>query len=263
MSVFNYASVSMYPSEYSGWIELAKKIKKDDFKTILLGVDFFGSSDGAFAKQQMHNTPKPSHYFNTTTSFMYRYKMLFAMDTLYKSIESIEHSMSLGTIDYTRDNVKKTIRISKKRKQLALNHQFGLYNNFVYGTGYHYNNEMKKYFQELKTQNPNTRFVIFTTPVSADLFRMLIKNGNYKAYEKWLRMLVDTFGEVYDFMGINTITNSSTNYADLHHFYPDIGSLVADRISGLPNPNIPDDFGILVNKRNIERHLQSIKEQIK
>jgi len=261
MKVFNYASVSMYPNEYRGWIENAKKIKGSDFKTIILGVDFFGSNDGSFGKQQMSTTPPASKYLETTTSFLYRYKMLFTMDTLYKSIASIKHSRQLDTTDYTRDNVKRTIRISQARKQQAVAHQRGLYGNMVYGKGYHYNTRIRAYFQQLKEENPHTRFIIFTTPISAELFKLMVYKGNLKDYERWLEMLVDVFGEVYDFMGINTITDNPKNYADLHHFYPEFGTLIADRITGTANAKLPDDFGVRVTKVNLETHLKEIDAQ--
>ena len=258
LEVFNYASVAMYPSEYRGWIEQAKKIKGESFKTIILGVDFFGSNDGPLGKQQMNDAPPPSHYLEITTSFMYRYKMLFNMETLNKSIEAIEHSKHLGTIDYTRNNVKQTIHVSAARKQQALNHQIPLYSNLVYGKGYHYNTNVKHYLEIIKKENPDTRFIVFTTPISAELFEILVKQGNLSDYKVWLSMLVDVFGEVYDFMGVNTITVDPMAYADLHHFYPEIGTLIADRVTNMVNPMIPKDFGILVNKENIKTHLDKI-----
>lgn len=261
MNVFNYAGVSMYPVEYKGWIDQAKKIKGGEFKTIIIGVDFWGSNAGSFAQHQMNNTPSPSHYLGITESFFYRYKMLFTMDTLDRSIESIEHSSSPGTTDYTRDNVKKTIRISAGRKQGAVNAQIPLYQSRFYGRGYHYNTKIKKYFEVLKKENPNTRFIIFTTPIAADLFKLLAQVGNLPDYERWIKQLVDSFGEVYDFMGVNSITNYAGNYADLHHFYPYIGALIADRLSGIPNDLLLDDFGIRVTKENLKSHLEMINRQ--
>lgn len=262
MKVFNYSGVAMYPIEYKKWIQQAKKIKGDSFKTILIGVDFFGSNDGAFGKQQIKETPAPSHYLDTSSSFMYRYKMLFTMDTLDKSIEAIEHSKHLGTIDYTRDNVKQTIRISDARKQQAIHHQRSLYGNLVYGKGYHYNTKVRHYFETIKKENPGTRFIIFTTPISADLFKMLVQRGNLPDYKRWLTMLVDVFGEVYDFMGINTITQDPTNYTDLHHFYPEFGTLIADRVTGVSNSKLPKDFGSLLNKQNLKIHIEYIDKQV-
>lgn len=261
MNVFNYSGVSMYPVEYKGWIDQAKKIKGGPFKTIIIGVDFWGSNAGSFAQHQMNNTPPPSHYLNITESFLYRYKMLFTMDTLDRSIESIEHSSNLGTTDYTRDNVKRTIKVSASRKQNAVNTQISLYQNRFYGKGFHYNTKIKKYLETLKKENPDTRFIIFTTPIAADLFKILIQSGNLPDYDRWMRELVDTFGEVYDFMGVNSITSYPNNYADLHHFYPYIGTLIADRVTGVKNSALPKDFGIVVTKKNLESYLEMIRKQ--
>jgi hypothetical protein len=184
------------------------------------------------------------------------------MDTLYKSIEAIEHSNHLGTVDYTRDNIKQTIHISDSRKQQAVNTQTSIYKNLFYGKGYHYNTKMRQYFEIIKKENPNTKFIIFTTPISADLFKILVQSGNLPDYKKWLTMLVDVFGEVYDYMGINTITSNPSNYADLHHFYPEFGTLIVDRITGVKNSALPKDFGVLVNKKNLKAHFDNIDKQV-
>ena len=261
MDVFNYSGVSMYPVEYKGWIDQAKKIKGEPFKTVIIGVDFWGSNAGPFAQQQMNNTPPPSHYLDMTESFLYRYKMLFTMDTLDRSMECIEHTRDPGTTDYTRGNVKKTIRVSAARKRNAVNTQISLYQTRFYGQGYRYNSEIKNYLDTLKKENPSTRFIIFTTPISSDLFKILVQSGNLKDYNRWMTELVESFGEVYDFMGLNSITTYQDNYADLHHFYPYIGTLIADRITGTLNELLLDDFGIRVTKENLQSHLEKMEAQ--
>ncbi len=262
MKVFNYSGVAMYPNEYQAWVKQAKEIKGADFKTVIIGVDFFGSNGGAFGQMQMNQTPKPSHYLAITKSMLYPYKMLFTRETLEKSFESIKHSKNLGTTDYNRMNVKQTIRISKQRKQQAIAHQTGLYTQQVYGAGYRFNPKLKSYFQALKKENPHTKFILFTTPISIDLFKMLVQSGRLADYKKWLRLLVEEFGEVYDFMGVNTITKNRENYADLHHFYPEFGTLIADRITGVKNNKLPKDFGIRLNKENLEDHFKEIDKQV-
>jgi len=261
MKVFNYSGVAMYPNEYKDWVKQAKEIKGSDFKTVIIGADFFGSNGGPFGQMQMNQTPKPSHYLAISKSMLYPYKMLFMKDTLEKSFESIKHSKNLGTIDYSRINVKQTIRISKQRKKQAINHQTGLYTHQVYGAGYKFNPKLKEYFQTLKKENSKTKFIIFTTPINIDLFKILVQSGRLDDYKKWLTLLIEEFGEVYDFMGINSITKNRDNYADLHHFYPEFGTLIADRITGVKNRKLPKDFGILVNKKNLKLHLKSIQKQ--
>ncbi len=261
LKVFNYSCSSMYPNEYKGWIDSAKTIKGDDFKTILIGVDFYGSNAGAFAQGQKSSTPPPQSYLEKSRSLMYRYRELLVRDTLDRSIESIEHANSLGTTDYTRENAKKTIRISSQRKQEAVNFQTGLYANQIYGETYLYDAALKAEFEALKKENPHSKFIIFTTPIAKSLFEILVQSGRLGDYERWIRELVEVFGGVYDFMGLNSITTHEEDYADLHHFYPYIGELIADRITNVPNSKLPEDFGIFVTKTNLESHLALIRER--
>jgi len=261
MDVYNYASVSMYPIEYKGWIDTAKKIRGGEFERIILGVDFWGTNIGSFAVGQINSTPPASHYLEESESPFYRYKMLFLMDTLDRSLECIDHSKHPGTTDYTRDNVKKTIRISAQRKQAAVNQQMSLYGSRIYGKAYRYNTEMAKIFAQLKKENPKTKFILFTTPIASPLFELMVRSGNFPDYKRWITQLVESFGEVYDFMGLNSITTYQDNYADLHHFYPYIGTLIADRITGTPNKLLLDDFGIRVTKENLQSHLEKMEAQ--
>jgi hypothetical protein len=94
-------------------------------------------------------------------------------------------------------------------------------------------------------------------------FRLNSKNAKkWNEYTQWLRELVDIFGEVHNFMTINTRTKNLQNYPDDDHFYPHIGKLVANKISNFKNSNIPKDFGVLVTKENIDTHLQNLRQQI-
>lgn len=263
MNVFNYASSNMLPYEYNDWISIAKKIKGKDFKTIILGVDFWGSSDGVFFKDAKKANQCPEIYYNTTKSSLYRYKKLLSIDTLRKSILSLKHRIVPDTTDYSRKNVKSTIFVSKDRKKEACATQFKIYSTEVYGDAYHRNSRLRYYFEQLKKNNPNTKIIIYTTPISKELFELLLQHGNLNDYEKWLRLLVKEFGEVYNFMGINMITRNKNNYPDLHHFYPFVGTLLANKVSKKENKNIPEDFGTLLTKENINRYFENQREQIK
>jgi len=262
LKVFNYSCSSMYPNEYKGWVDIAKEIKGGEFAVILIGVDFYGSNAGVFGQGQKSSTPPSRGYLEKSRSFMYRYKELLVRDTLGRSIESIERTSTPDTTDYTRNNAKKTIRISSQRKQEAVNFQTGLYANHVYGETYLYDTALKAEFEALKRDNPHSKFIIFTTPIAKSLFEILVQSGRLEDYERWMRELVEVFGGVYDFMGLNSVTTHEEHYADLHHFYPYIGELIADRITNVPNGKLPPDFGIFVTKANLESHLAAIREMV-
>ena len=54
------------------------------------------------------------------------------------------------------------------------------------------------------------------------------------------------------------------NYYEFSHYRPKVGKLIATRIfNEASNKNIPDDFGTLVTKENIDIHIEKLKSQIK
>ncbi len=263
LKVFNYASVAMYPDEYEGWIEVAETIKGKPFDTIILGMDFFGSNDGPFARQQMRQSPPPRHYLDVAKGFLYRYTMLLSKETFEKSLEALRHATHPGTTDYSRDNVKHTIHISKERKARVVAQQHALYASQVYGAQYRYNTALEAQLRRLKRRHPGTRFIVFTTPISADLFDLLVKSGRYEDYKRWLCTLVKVFGEVYDFMGYNSVTQNPDAYADLHHIYPEVGRWLARRIVGAEDADIPKDFGVRIDKANCKTHFETIEKTLR
>ncbi len=87
----------------------------------------------------------------------------------------------------------------------------------------------------MKFKNPNTKFIIFTSAVTSDLL-VCIKNRNgIYEYERWLKELIEVFGEVNHFMIINTFTG---------------------------NNDVPQNFEVLVKKENINEHLENLRKQI-
>jgi ribosomal protein S17 len=183
-----------------------------------------------------------------TKKLFYRYTSLISYDTFEKSKINFQHYKHPSTKDYTTDNIKKTIIISDERKSRIVNIQYKNYSNNVYGKNYKHSNEFYSIMKNLKTNNPDTNFIIFTTPISAQLFKLLVEKGNLKDYKKWLKKISDIFPVVYNFMGINSVTSNQKNYPDLHHFYPNVGDMIANRISN-NNRNSKKDFGILIIKK--------------
>jgi len=259
MKIYNYASSSMFPYEYKGYIDFAKKVKGKDFKYIIIGSDFYGT-----------NLPKdvkfknPEFYISNSTSFSYRYKMLASRDALKQSIHNLQNSFLGGQQYYDRNNVKYQPKVSATERLERYTTHLKRHTMELSYPKYVYNNNYIKILKEIKKDNPNTKIIIFTSAVTSDLLVSIIKNGNrIDDYERWLRDLIEVFGEVHHFMTINSITKNLENYPDDDHAYPHIVKLVANKIAKIENANIPKDFGVLVTKENIDQHLQSLKEQIK
>ena len=128
---------------------------------------------------------------------------------------------------------------------------------------YKYDNEYIDILKEIKNNNLNSKFIIYTSAVTSDLLVSIIKNGKrWEDYKRWLHELVEVFGEVNHFMTINSITNNLENYYDDNHAYPWVLKLLANKLSNVDNKNIPEDFGVLLTKDNIDEHLENLRKQI-
>jgi len=230
MSVFNLACANMIPSEYQGWIDIAKEIKKKEFKNIIIGIDFWASNSNIIKEKKKYNKD-PKIYLEKAKEPFYRYTSLLSYDTFKKSKINFNHFKYPSTTDYTTENIKNTIFVPKERKNKIIKLQYKNYANNVYGRNYNSSHELKSIMRKLKQENPQTNFIIFTTPISAQLFKLLVEKDNQKDYEKWLKEMREIFPNTYNFMGINTITSNPDNYPDLHHFYPSVGDIIAYEIS--------------------------------
>lgn len=70
-----------------------------------------------------------------------------------------------------------------------------------------------------------------------------------------------TNAKVWSFYGINTITLNKENFDNLgQHFKPKISPLIFARIFNDKNIKVPEDFGVLLTKENIDEELEKIKK---
>lgn len=256
MKVFNMGAGNMFPNEYEGFINSIKKIRGKEFKYIILGMDFFASN----ANETKHK--QANLYVSKSKELFYQYKMLLGLNTLEYSIKNIFNSFQHPSIYYRRDNVRihKIIDYKKREEnfQISLQKHINTFKN-----KYSYNKLLLPLLQKIKNENPNTKFIIFTTPATAQLLESTLGECNrFNDYSQWLRDIVSVFGQVYHFYDFNSITVNNKNYPDDEHYYPYIGKMIATKISNLSHSSVPDDFGIILSNDNINDYLIKIKQTI-
>jgi hypothetical protein len=256
---FNYAVSAMAVREYKPFIEYAKKRNGKDFKVIYMELYF-----GSFDKYVKLSANEPEFYFNKTNEFLYPYKTLFSYNTLKRSRFnkkiSIENNYNRPRY-YNRGNVGLT-NIKDGNIQAKMKRFEATFNKTKKKGTYPYNPDYKKMLQSLKKANPNTKFIIFTEPIYYERFKMTLKNPNYyAAYERWYKDMADVFGEIYSFQGKNSVNLNEKNFIDLYHYFPNVGTSMAHRMSGIES-GIPSDFGVKVTKNNVNDYLDSIKRDL-
>lgn len=258
MNIFNYSSSSMYPHEYKGYIDFAKKVKGEELEYIVIGADFFGTN---IPKDLKFNTPE--FYINNSISALYRYKMLFSLDALKKSLSNIKNSFKGAKQYYDRNNVKYQPKVSESERLKRYTTNLKRHTNELSYPKYTYNTNYIEILKQIKQENPNTKFIIFTSAITSDLLVSIIKNGKrINEFEKWLKELIDVFGTVHHFMTINSVTKNLQNYPDDDHAYPHIVKMIANKLSDTTNNKIPNDFGKIITKENVDEYIAEFKKQI-
>ena len=260
MRAYNYAQAGMTTYEYGEYLDYFKRTVGTP-ATVILGLGFSNTVGGV-----TYNAEKPSDYIATATSPFYRFRTLVSSDTVKHSWENlriqnfIDHKKrwaghmfydhaNVVTLIPPNDEATGQIKMQEALKDLATS----------YGSGYRYREDLKGSLQKLRDDNPGTRFMVFTTPVTERYYCALVRAGRQPEYERWLRDLVEVYGQVWHFEYPHTIARDPANFCDDHHLYPAVANLVARRMTGVPDQGMPADFGMLLTPATIDAGLAHIR----
>lgn len=254
VKMFNYSVSSLIPQEYGPYINIAKKVRGQDLKVVVMGLDFF-----SYINEQKAQV-SPESYYKDANSIIFKVSSLISYDTFKKGKKNIGVKFNPGERYYSKDISIITPKRDYESTIAAVSRSAADYKKGLYKVGSKKVSNYKDIFIKIKEDNPNTKFVVFTTPVSKELLRVLTQNGLHSLYEEWLTDIVDIFGEVNHFMYLNEITNNyGVNFYDGHHFYTTTAELISMQIkTGCNNANM--DFGMKINKSNLLDSLIRLRE---
>lgn len=102
--------------------------------------------------------------------------------------------------------------------------------------------------------------VVYMPPVTTAYLNQEASYGQLKNHERFLREAVDAFGEVWDFAYPNEITYDRENFQDAHHAKI---STLKDMVRIIMERNYINKQKYLVNKYNLEEHLQKVRQCMK
>ncbi|MEB3342006.1 hypothetical protein [Okeania sp.] len=108
------------------------------------------------------------------------------------------------------------------------------------------------------------KLIVFISPSHATQWEIIKNAGHWSSFEEWKREVVK-ITPVFDFSGYNTITtepihNNMENYTENSHYTPKVGNLILNRILSYKEEELPEDFVILINSKNLESHLEKIRQ---
>lgn len=240
---FNYACNDMSPYEYEKFLEYFTYINKKEPEIIILGIDFFGTAierNQRFEKQ---------NYLKNTIEPYYRFKSLYNLKLAEYSIKNIRQNIKIRKPYYSRDNIKFI------PEHYSIDNQEKINDTLVKFKNYKYDKNLKEYYMNLKKLYKNSKFIIFTTPVTVHQLNEYEQRDLMQNYLEWLTELIDVFGEVNHFAYSNEITNDLSYFFDAGHAKPKVSQHIADFV--LENDVKLKDFGIKLTKDNFEYYKNS------
>ena len=260
---FNFATSSMRSKEFLPYLRFASERNAQPFSTVILGLSFYETNEA-----NLETFSPPEEYIKNAASPGYRYRTLFSMSLLRRTLSNI----MLDLLAKDRNNLYERegrgvfvkqlhLPIPKETLRSAIAANVATYRDKVYGRTYVYL-DLRPTFTELKETFPDTRFIVFTTPVSSHLLRLLVEEGRLDDYTRWISGLVEVFGEVWNFMYFNDVTENDFNYKDAHHYSPRVCRAIIRRVYGLPRDDEFEEFGVKVTPENLEEHLAFLRANL-
>jgi len=252
--VYNYAASDMQPSEYIHYLDFAINEAKQPIKKVIIGLDFFGSLKYA--------SPVSSQYESILSVIpqpLYRYKLLLSRDVFEYSIKNIKYYFTKANAKYNRQNVKiskKTSNISHKEYIKRI--QGGLKEYLTNRYSNTYDPYYKKTIENLVQKYNNIEFIVFTTPVSKEHFKLIKDQNLYFAYEQWIKDNVSIFKTIHHFMYVNKMTSNAHEYfLDSNHgfnsTYDCLSNEILNRTSSCPKTQMT------ITERNLQQHLRELR----
>lgn len=254
--VYNYSVANLSMREYQTMMSFAFE-ENPDYERVVLGVDFFKSST-----QEAEAPRSISNHVKRVTEPFYRSKNLLSFDLLKTSYENFQLASEDAITEdrlYNREGNAFAERLSEEETLAQTESKIRKFESTFYGERYTYFPKYKEVMTKVRDTHPEAEKIVYTTPISSELFKSLDSTGLYDEYEIWLRDLVDVYGGVWNFMYPNTVTNDITNYFDGHHFYPEVGDMIAARVEQGEAADVPENFGVYVTPENIDEHLAEVE----
>ena len=257
--VFNFAASNYSMREYHTFILYVLE-QHPETARFILGIDFF-KSNTAEAK-----TPRSLvNYVEKIEQPLYKTRLLLSFPSAKYALRNAWVSsghIPVGEKFYTRDGeafiIKKDMTTEKFQKTVET------FANSFYRNGFTYFDQYEDIMSKVRETIGDKESIWFTTPISTPLFEAMIDAGLYETYERWLRGLVKTNGNFWHFMYPNEVTDERMYYMDGHHFYPEVGKWIVERLElGEEAVNVPEDFGLYVTENNVDDVLNHLRERLK
>jgi hypothetical protein len=257
--------------------------EKKSIQVIVFSLDFL-----TFSSRRRVNADFEQSLFSEQY-FLQQLSRTFSLDGIYYSIQTITDNLNQKKANfhqhYTKQGLAKQI-FPLPHHQLFVNilsRNFFVNKNTYAGFCYSEDrlNRFKRLIAKARAQGVMIKF--FISPVHAWQLEAIRIMGLFPTFEQWKRDLTAILAQdavahpkqaiypLWDFTGYNSVTTEAIPeaseqtmqwYWESSHFKKTLGDIVLDQLFDYPSTKRkrPDDFGVLINRDNIEQHLLKIRQ---
>lgn len=207
---------------------LNEKSRADYYSYYLF--NFFGS---AISKKIMLNSSGNKHFDIQEIIYHDDGRWEYTTRKIKKRMNSIKYIQNEKTLKYTSGYSKKVFTEINSNIETTI-----------------------KNINRLCREN-NIKCIFFTAP----LYKNLYNTFSDIYIEKFLRLLLQNIDyPIHHFTYLNSITTDPFWYYEMHHYIEELSPLIAARIFNDKSVKVPEDFGVLLTKENIDEELEKIKK---
>jgi len=201
--IYNFGLLGGMPGEYADYIRWSRD--HQPIKTVIVGLDFYGSSK---------NGLKGINDVGVVIRTPQEYTTDIAAETPWSNFATI--------FEFPR--FKRLVNAQLFDQKLVakapdadgwIRKQWGIYVNAY--THYEVDPELPRKYEAIKAASDGAALKVFVTPVTRPLCELMLENKLQHQYEDFLRVLVKTYGTVYNFLELNDFTANPKNFIDENH----------------------------------------------
>ena len=248
----------------------------NDVKYLVYGIDFMAFNENRIIKndfKEFYDLEKHIDNFNKIPNF----DLYFNIETFIKSgnivIKNILNRQKSEPIylsengmrdyrNFIEDNEKGTLKLDEEINN-SISSYFSNKATSVY-KNYKFSYEYLEYFKDTIKfcKENNIKVFVYIPPMYAKHFDAINSAEYFDEFELFKKELIK-ITDYIDFTGHNTISENKNNYWDSSHLRVEMTEQIMAKIFNDKAVAVPQDFGVLVTKENINEHLENLRKQIK
>jgi hypothetical protein len=242
-TAFNYGFIQAVPSDFPEFIAFTKQKRK--LKKIILGLDFYGSSEKGLS--DFTSTWKESKEYIDEVENQTIYSKIISL-TNFGRFKRLVNYKILGNDPFDRQQVDTaSVKTSDTWNKLFWGIYENAYNNYIF------NDSIEDVYKQIKESVGDTELIVYITPESEPLIDLMENKDLADDYEKFLKATVNAFDTVYNLMEVNTFTSNPRNFKDESHLTND---KLHDILCNFLNGNANSNTGTVLTRSNIDSYIE-------